>query len=129
MKIIIKEANKEKLTTAIKEAEGRASVRCITADRVIKAVDRITKHLDIPKKRMIGITAVVDVNAQDFPSAYRYMPESTQFTAEYTKSGWVMTSVCRDRTHSERHAVSLILTEEAKVAVLENASRMNTYEV
>ena len=129
MKIIIKEANIEKITAAIKEAEGRASARTVTAEEIIKVAKRITRNLDITKKAMVGIRAYVDPNAQDFPSAYKYTPESTQFGMIYTSSGWAMTSISRCKTKGSRHAVALILTEEAKAAVIDRACTMHRAEI
>ena len=128
-KIIVKEANIERINQEIKGAEGRASARCITASDIMDAVQSITAHLRIPKKSMVGITAYVDVNAQDFPSAYKYTPESTLVALEYTRSGWAITGIERDVTHRASQAVSIELTDEAKKAVLEAASRMSAFDL
>jgi hypothetical protein len=129
MKIIIKEANLDKLTAAIKAAEGRATARTITAKDIISAAEKVTRHLSIPKKTMIGVTADVDINAQDFPSAYKYTPESTQFSMVYCASGWAMDGICRGITRRANRAVDIQLTEAAKEAVLINATMMNTCEI
>jgi len=129
MKTIINEANKDKLTAAIKEAEGRASVRCITAEDIIMAADKITKRLGVTKKNLIGSVALVDINAQDFPNAYRYTPESTQFRMEYTASGWAVTEIMRARTHAAGHAATITLTDAAQQEIIRNASRMSSCEL
>lgn len=129
MKIIINDANKEKIDAAIKTAEGRASARTITADCILRSVQKITSRLSIPKKAMVGITATIDINAQDFPNAYKYTPESTIITVEYTRSGWTLTDIYRDRTRRASRAVVMFLPEQAKEAILASASVMATWEV
>jgi hypothetical protein len=129
MKIIIKEANQEKINAAIREAEGRATARTITAQDIISAAEKVTKHLGIPMKAMIDVVAHVDINAQDFPRAYKYVPESTQFRMIRTASGWALTDIYRDRTHRSGHAAEIRLTETAKEAVLASASVINNCEI
>lgn len=129
MKIIVKEANREKITAEIVKAEGKAKVRRITFDDVNKACEKITRHLGIPKKAMVDVWAIVDIWAQDFPNAYKFTPESTQFAVKYTRSGWAIYDVFRDTTHRASRAVAINLTETAKAAILTNASTMSTYEV
>lgn len=93
----MKITNLKKLEALIKEAEGRATARTITVDDVVDALAEAEEHLDrlSTKKDMIGTTVRVDVNAQRFPRAYNYTPESTHFEAEVTKSGWRVTKVYR----------------------------------
>lgn len=129
MKIIAKDSNKDKLEAAIRSAEGRATARTISADIIIRTAERITRYLDIPKKRMIGIIADVDYNAQDFPRAYKYTPESTRFLMEYTASGWAVYAIDRNTTRRASQAVIFTLTEEAKAEILSRISVMNTFEL
>ena len=82
---------KSKVNDVIKNVEGRASARTITADDVFTAINYLEEKLNIPKKYMIGIKAAIDVNAQHFPSAYKYDPMSTIFEVERKSSGWVLT--------------------------------------
>lgn len=129
MKIIVKESNKEKLNAAIRSAEGRATARTITADIIIRSAERITRNIGIPKKYMIGITAYVDYHAQDFPNAYKYTPESTQFNMIYTPSGWAVCSIERWKTHRANQAVNITLTEEAKEEIIKQISVMRSCEL
>ena len=129
MKIIIREANAEKITAAIRDAEGRATARTITAQNIIETARKITRRLDIPKKYMIGITASVDYHAQNFPNAYRYTPESTQFRMIYTASGWALTSISREASRRPNRAVDIFLTDDARAMIILNMSHMASCEI
>lgn len=129
MKIIIREANAEKINAAIRDAEGRATARTITAQNVIDTARKITRRLDIPKKYMVGITASVDYHAQNFPNAYRYTPESTHFTMTCTASGWILTGVSRETTRRASRAVDIRLTDDARAMIILNASHMASCEI
>jgi hypothetical protein len=129
MKIIVKEANADRINAAIKEAEGRATARTITAKDVISAAEKITRRLDISKTALKGVSAHVDAWAQDFPRAYKYTPESTQFDLIHTGSGWALVNVDRDRTHGARDAAQIRLTDAARAAVLDKVCKMHTVEI
>ena len=106
----------------IKKAEGRATARTICFNDIINDIKTIEDKLNIKKKDMIGIKAYVDSNAQNFPNAYKYRPESTHYTMTRKKSGWDLECVLRDYTRNEKHTYNIILTEEAKKAILESMS-------
>ena len=119
--IKINEANLEKINKAIDEAEGRATVRRIGGMSVLNAVKEIEEHFDIPKKLMTGIMVDVDINAQNFPKAYKYTPESTQFIVLRKKSGWYLMGVTRDncRVPSKKFLKIGAFTEEQKNAIMD----------
>jgi len=123
MKIIVNEKNKKKIETCIAEAEGRATVRTITFEQIEYAIERIEKELDITAKYMRGVTACVDPNAQDFPRAYKYTPQSTWVKLERCASGWAVIGIWRDITASPSHAICVSLTKEAKEAIIENKTK------
>ena len=120
--MLIKESNRDKIEKMIKEAEGKARERTITYGDMIRAIDRIEGFLDIPKKYMEGIEADVDVNAQDFPKAYKYTPKSTQFIMIKKKSGWDLRLVLRHITRRHNHTFHLELTDLAKEAIIKTHS-------
>ena len=113
-------ANTEKLNAAIATAEGRATARTINAEDIFDALETIEERLCIPKAHMIGITAEVEVNAQTFPNAYRYRPESTHFKAIRTANGWKITDIYRDTTHGPTTRYVLTLTDKAKESIVES---------
>jgi len=121
MKIRIDATHAEKINAAIKAAEGKATARKITADDIIDCVDRINRHLGIPKCKMDGCAAYCDVNAQRYPNAYRGIPQSTQFRAENIRGNWYLTDVSRCN-QTGTVAVLLDLTDAAKAAILEAAA-------
>lgn len=101
----MKENNKKKINEMIKMAEGRATARTIDYQEVVDAIATLEYKLGIPKARMVGVTADIDVHAQVFASAYKYIPVSTHFTITRKKTGWDLVSVYRDTTR--RHKRSL----------------------
>lgn len=118
MKILA--TNKEKLTKAIKEAEGRATARTITADDIVDILSRIT----VPKSKLNGTIVKYD-GAEHFPSTYKYLPESTHFIAKNSNGKWYITdlfrSVCPNRKTWNTH---ISYSPEAQEWILENASYM-----
>lgn len=93
--IIVSEKNRERIDKAIEEAEGRATVRCLTYAAVLVAIERIEARLDLPKARMEGVSFHVDTWAQDFPNAYEYTPVSTQFNLTLSKGKWRISDIGR----------------------------------
>ena len=93
--IIVSEKNRERIVKAINEAEGRATVRCLTYAAVLVAIERIEAKLDLPKARMEGVSFHVDTWAQDFPNAYEYTPMSTQFNLTLSKGKWRISDIGR----------------------------------
>lgn len=111
----------KKLEDAIREAEGRATARTITANGIILELLDITEKLHISKKAMNGIKLYCDTNAQSFPGAYKYIPQSTVFKAEFRNGSWRITEVKRDTCGTTR--VRIIHSEESKAAILARFSR------
>lgn len=90
--------NTEKLSAAIEAAEGtRVNARTITAEDVIRSVEKIEKRLRylLPKKGWKGLKFNVDPHAQQFPAAYKGTPQSTQFRVERGATGWFVTAIWR----------------------------------
>lgn len=120
--MLIKDSNKIKIEKMIKEAEGKARERTIGFYDIFWAINMIESNLGIPKKYMEGIEADVDINAQNFPSAYKYTPKSTQFVMVKKKSGWDLRLVLRHTTRRENHRFQLKLTDMAKEALIKRHS-------
>lgn len=105
------------LTNAIKEVEGRASARTITAADIINSLKDYTETLGITKKAMEGVEVWIDPNAQKFPKAYKYDPTSTQFQAEYKSGCWRITEITR--FHCDTRKVVATMPEATKKAIIE----------
>lgn len=118
--IILKNTSDAKMLNAlqesIKEAEGKARERKLNYHDIFYYLEKVEKKLDITKKAMEGVKVFCDPNAQEFPRAYKWTPESTQFTAEYKNGTWRITDIFRD--DCGRHKISIKLTEEAEQAIL-----------
>lgn len=129
MNIKISQNNSEKIDVAIHAAEGRSSVRQISSKLVLTVADGIASRLNIPKKAMVGIKVHADPSAQHFPNAYKYTPESTQFTMEYRSGGWYLTNLFRAPVKSPSKAYSVELTEDAKAALISRNSTLGIYDI
>lgn len=120
MNIAITEKNSDRINEAIRKEEGRATARTVTAKDILKAVEDLEHKLGIRKKDMTNITAVIDVNAQDFPRAYKYTPYSTIVVIVRKKSGWNLVNVERDWTRSPKQKYTVKLTPEAERAIIDS---------
>lgn len=117
---IISETNKAKIEIAISEAEGRSTCRTITFDDIVKATQKIEKKLGVPKKYLEGVRYDVDIHAQNFPNAYKYRAESTQFIIEYLKGKWRVIVIGRYYTRSAGHDYKcIIMPDETKAAIID----------
>ena len=103
----IKITNAAQLASMIEAAEGRATARTITPEDIAEALEQITERILLlsTRKDATGTTVEADPNAQQFPNAYKYIPESTHFTAELKTAGWKVTKVFRSRCWSTTAAV------------------------
>ena len=118
MKILV--TNEQKLNAAIREAEGKATARTITAKDVVRILDRIK----VPKNKLNGTVVRYD-GAEHFPNAYKYRPESTHFVAENIKGKWYVMAVFRDTCPNRSTWDTMIsYSPEAKDWIIENASYM-----
>ena len=117
--MLIKETNRAKIEQIIKDAEGRATARTIDYYDIAMAIWNLERKLDIPKVKMEGIETYVDVNAQDFPNAYKYTPTSTHFHAVRKKAGWDLVKVYRDPCQRPGRKYEVHLSDTAKEAILE----------
>ena len=101
-----------KLNEYIKSAEGRATARTIDAHDIIEALTEVDAYLGISKKAMKDTTVRIDCNAQKFPNAYKWTPESTIVFAKFTSTGWSIESIARSATMTKRFQLSLSDTAE-----------------
>lgn len=92
----------QKVQTAIEAAQNSSRTRKTSAESVLKMVERVESNLAdmLLKKDWTGLVFVIDTEAQDFPSSYAGIPESTKVTIEFFKSGAFITDVSRSRCSS-----------------------------
>lgn len=102
------EGNRDRINAAISESEGRATVRRICFDDIVSALAQYERELGIPKTSMTGIELDLDINAQTFPGAYKYTPDSTHARVVRTASGWALTHVTRDTCRGPTRRVEVL---------------------
>lgn len=114
------------VTSALDAVQARCTARTITAKDIVQAIKEIEERLDMvsTKKDAVGTIAHVDYNAQHFPNAYRYIPESTQVTLVLKSSGWTLTHIIRNACKSPANRIVLTLTEATKAHMAERVSRI-----
>ena len=125
--IIVADRNRDKITEAIKTAEGRSRERTITVDQIFEFCNVIAKLYRIYKKDLEGSTFYVDRYAQNFPAAYKYRAQSTHFTVRYEKGRFLLTDVCRDYTQRESQRVFADLSQATKAAIIKASEILDTY--
>lgn len=119
MEINLKNANAmEKLKAELDLVQKRTTARNITVEDIVSALAEVESVLSIPKKSMDGIRVSVDCNAQSFPNAYKYIPESTQFFALYKNGSWRVYNFGRCRVCAPSRRIVIDHTEASKKALL-----------
>ena len=123
--IIINERNKDRIEKALDEVQKRCTVRTIDFNDILnelKAVDEQFSKV-CTKKAFENTEVLIDVNGQNFPSAYKFPANSTQFRAVYSKGKWRLVYIDRDwcRTYSQRWHITL--SDTAKECILHEYSK------
>lgn len=122
--IVLTEKNRDRIQAVLDEVQEKSKTRTITFDEMIDAAWRVTRHLDIPVRRMKGVRALIDVNAQRFPRSYKFMPYSTQFEIEHSGLEWRVIRIERlPMWKSEKKAI-ITLTAGAERAIIERAEKL-----
>lgn len=119
MKINVK--NEKQITDELNKVN--AKVRNASYQSVIAIVFQIEKKLEekgLPKKYWNGLGFWGDINAQKFPNAYKWSPDSTQFRIERFASGWFITRVGRMHCSEKKVILASPLNDEQKEAIVEN---------
>ena len=107
------------LSSDLDTLQKRCTARTIDTDVIVDSLSRYMAALRISKTAAVGVKVTVDPNAQNFPNAYKYMPESTLFDAEYTAKGWIVSNIRRGTTHRAAGTYHATLPDKAKAAILE----------
>lgn len=112
------EAAGKALAGVLDEVQKRCSARTVTPEVIVEILARLEDKLAITKKAMEGLVVRVDPCAQDFPGAYKYTPESTQFSARYSNGSWRVTELERAATRRQNQRIVVEHTEVSKAAIL-----------
>ena len=124
--IIVKEENWERIESALEEVQKRVKVRRLDYADIYNALETIQKTLGIPKKYLEDVKVTIDVNAQEFPNAYKGIPESTIFRARFASGSWRITHVFRAKCRRPNQGAHVELTEAAKMKIIE---RMECFRI
>lgn len=118
--IKIDEKNMPAIEAAVKEGNGKARMRTLTAEMIFRAIETVEKKLDIPKTHMTGIVVNADLFADSYTQTYtsKGIPQSTCFCMERRASGWYLTAVERRDTGTARKKFRVTLPEEAQQAIV-----------
>jgi len=94
-------SNKEKIEQELGKVQKNAKVRTIEYQDIITAANEAGDKLShlLPKKEWVGLVVSADPQAQHFPNAYKFTPESTQFILERGDRDWFLVDVYRERCH------------------------------
>ena len=119
--IIICEKNREAIENMISEAEGKATARCLTFKDLTFRIAQLETALGIAKKDMEGLKYDLDDNAQNFPYAYKYRPDSTHAVIERTSGKWRLVKVYRYTCRGEKHTFECLeMPETVQAAILDS---------
>jgi len=120
MKINIK--NQDKLQAALDSVQSKALVRTANASEIEALVARIEDILStmLYKKDWVGLRFILDPNGQNFPNAYKGVPESTQVEVERHPSGWFVARVIRQ--HAKTHEITTLNIHEYKQELADHAA-------
>lgn len=114
-----------RLQTALNEVQYRRRVRTITVEDIIRKLLDVEDFLDmLSKKDMNHIKVICDLNGQRFPSAYKGVPESTIFEAEYVNGHWNINDVWRGKTRCTNEAEILGYSENAVKSIMRYYSKL-----
>lgn len=121
--IILNDINEKKINDWLDEVQKKSRVRMISLNTIKYNLERVEKQLNIPKKYMEGVIVTCDDHAQDFPSAYKGIPESTYFKAIYSKGKWRILDIYRNTTTRSSARFSVQLPQETQDAILKKYKR------
>lgn len=129
--IIIKAATDEerkatagKLEAGLSEVQSDCKARLLSLDNLLECIELAENVIfgygwhKITKKDLEGTRVLLDPHAQDFPNAYKYIPESTQAEVVYTRGTWRIAEVSRDICKAGKHECTIYLSDSAKSAII-----------
>lgn len=123
--IVISIKNRDRLSQAIADVQEKTKEREIDVDDLFRAINDVERELGIPKCSMIDTKVYVDMNAQEFPNAYKYTPYSTQFTMRKTAKGWNLIDIRREICKRPSNRYILVLSNDAKEAIIESKTHFS----
>lgn len=107
------------IETELDAVQKRAKVRMLSVADILAILVTLDEKFSIPKYAKKGIIVDVDRYAEKFASAYKYTPESTQFTATHNGKEWIITDIRRDSVKQHQNRFDVKLTDLAKEKIIE----------
>lgn len=107
------------LTAEIESVQTRCRERLINAEAICRKIVEIEtdRFHGISKKNLEGTTiTALDLNAQSFPNAYKWRPESTQVDLLFKSGSWRVTAIYRGRC--DKNGGYITLSDTARTAIL-----------
>lgn len=112
-------AAKDRIEKELAYIQRSCVARTITYADIERALNDVEKRIGVPRCKLDGTEVVVDVNGDNFPSAYKYTPYSTVFRAVNKSGKWVLLDVYRAPSHRFNQRVKCTLSDTTKKSVLE----------
>lgn len=106
----------ERLQSAIDQAEGRATQRCLSAGECRERLERYNL-CGMPKCRLKGCKVTVHGSNERMPQSYKYPAQCTQVSFIHDGKDWVFSGAKRDNIQvhtSSCHGLEYSMTDAAK---------------
>ena len=111
--------NEQKITEAFDAVNAKVRNADHTSVKaIINIIEKSLTKKGLPKNLWSGLAFWCDINAQKFPNAYKWTPESTQFILTRFPSGWFVTRVTRTSCGTKMIAIVTPLTDKQKEAIV-----------
>lgn len=120
---VARKNSRELIDAVLNDIQRRCKVRIITSDDIINQLIKYETSINISKKALNGTKVTMDINAQSFPNAYKFIPESTKFSVEYINGSWRITDIYRGICTKTK--ILATLSDSAKIAVINNYERQS----
>lgn len=116
-KIAITACNmRDRLNAELSAVQHACSARTISVDDIVSACGELEEMLSVPKNALKDVCVHIDINAQDFPSAYKYDPLSTHVYLEHNGKCWCVYNLTRERC--TRKYIFIAHTATSKEAII-----------
>ena len=113
--------NEQKITEAFNAVNAKVRNADYTSVKaIVNVIEKSLTEKGLPKNLWSGLAFWCDINAQKFPNAYKWAPESTQFKVERFSSGWFVTKVIRTTCDTKMVRPAVALTDKQIGSIVNN---------
>ncbi|MBC2457148.1 hypothetical protein [Clostridium beijerinckii] len=111
------------IQAAIDEAEGKATTRCLSADRLLKMVKSWEVKAFSPPKYLLRDTyLIVQASADKVAKAYKYTPQETVVCVEHDSVGWYIDRIERRGVRTRSWNVTALIEDKLEYYILRQAT-------